>query len=277
MIRCAVIPVAGLGKRMLPFTKCIPKEMFPFFSDSDAGLVMKPFLQLILEQMVAFGIYDVCLIVSKTKTLIQDYFNPDNFVNDCSPGYEYPSELDNTEVMNLKSLLSKIKISYGYQDGPRGFGDAVLCSMNYVSEFPFLVQAGDELVLSPTPLLKLENTLSKYSAEAGFLLRQASNPSEYGVVEGSSIDENTILVDQIAEKPMHPKSNTVVIAFYLFKKSIFRALECCSNGPILELTSAINYLIDEGHKVVGVKMNDPNIRAETGSVEAYYQSLRRLL
>lgn len=82
MIKCAVIPVAGLGNRMLPLSKCMSKEMLPIFSRSYTGMVLKPFLQIILEQMIAYGIHNVCMIVNESKTSILDYFRVDDWTHD---------------------------------------------------------------------------------------------------------------------------------------------------------------------------------------------------
>jgi UTP--glucose-1-phosphate uridylyltransferase len=277
MVKYAVIPVAGLGKRMLPITLSIPKEMLPVFTQNDKGLSVKPILQMILEQLVMCGIQKVCLVVNESKNSIVDYFGIDRLSNNAILDTIKESDLDYWKVRNLRQTLSKIDITFKTQIQPRGFGDAVLCSRDQVDEYPFLVHAGDELILSNNLISKLEEAKSNNAAEAAFLIRQVPNPKAYGVVEGISIDEGTLLVNDIKEKPKDPSSNIVVVAVYLFNQSIFHALERFSNEPNLELTTAINYLINEGHRIVGVRINDSHIRIETGDLSGYFGSLQRLL
>ncbi|MFW9804868.1 MAG: sugar phosphate nucleotidyltransferase, partial [Candidatus Thorarchaeota archaeon] len=148
MVKCAVIPVAGLGKRMLPITLSIPKEMLPIFSQNEKGLSVKPILQIILEQLVICGIQRVCLVVNEAKHPIFDYFEIDRLSNNAILKTLEISNSDYWDVKDLTRMLSKINIKFKTQVQPRGFGDAVLCSRDYVEEYPFVVHAGDELILS---------------------------------------------------------------------------------------------------------------------------------
>jgi UTP--glucose-1-phosphate uridylyltransferase len=277
LVKCAVIPVAGLGKRMLPITLGIPKEMLPIFSQNDRGLSVKPILQMILEQLVICGIQKVCFIVNESKYPISDYFGIDRLNNNAILNTLEKSDSDYWDVKDLRRMLSKIDIEFKTQVQPRGFGDAVLCSKDQVEEYPFLVHAGDEVILSNDVIRKLEDAQRIHSAEAAFLIRKATNPKAFGVVDGTPIDEETLLVDKIKEKPKNPMSNMVVIAVYLFNQSIFHALEKHINETNLELTTAINHLINEGHRIVGVRIDDSLIRVDTGDSSEYFKSLQRLL
>ena len=277
MVRYAVIPVAGLGKRMLPITLSIPKEMLPIFSQSDKGLSVKPILQVILEQMVKCGIRKVCFIVNESKTSILDYFKIDRLSKNAVLNTSERLDFDYWDVKDLQHVLSSLDITFKTQVQPRGFGDAVLCSRNYVDEYPFLVHAGDELILSNDIIRRLEDAQSAHSAEAAFLVRRANNPEAYGVVEGTLIDEETLLVNRIQEKPKNPTSSMVVVAIYLFNQSIFHALERFNNESNLELTTAISHLIKEGHRIIGVRMDDSLMRVESGNAIGYFESLQRLL
>jgi UTP--glucose-1-phosphate uridylyltransferase len=277
MVKYAVIPVAGLGTRMLPITLCIPKEMLPVFSQNDKGLSVKPILHLILEQLINCGIQKACFVVNESKYPILDYFDIERFSdNEILNGLEL-SGTNHWDLKDLRNMLSKIEINFMSQVQPHGFGDAVLCAKALVEEYPFLVHAGDELILSNDILFKLEATHQNQSAEASFLVRQAPNPEVFGVVDGTPLDEETILVSEIVEKPKNPSSNLVVVAVYLFNQSIFSALERHSNETNLELTTAINHLINEGHRIVGVKVDESLLRVDTGDSSEYFRSLQRLL
>ncbi|MCJ7506458.1 sugar phosphate nucleotidyltransferase, partial [Candidatus Bathyarchaeota archaeon] len=145
-IRRVVIPAAGLGTRLLSATKEQPKEMLPMFAREKGRLLVKPLLQLIFEQLHDFGILEFCFIVGREKRVIEDHFTPDN---------GYLKQLENRGkshyVASLSEFYEKIKCStivWINQPEPLGFGHAVLQARSLFGEEPFLVHAGDTLVVS---------------------------------------------------------------------------------------------------------------------------------
>src|SRR5487761_1153556 len=139
-IRKAVLPVAGLGTRVLPASKVIPKEMLP--------LVDKPTLQYIVEEAVAAGVEEIIFVSSRTKRSIEDHF-------DAFPELEEILERkgkhkDLAELQHMQSMATYVSVR---QAEPRGLGHAVLCSKELVGDEPFIVILGDDLVAPETPCL----------------------------------------------------------------------------------------------------------------------------
>ena len=122
MIRKIVIPAAGLGTRLLPITKEIPKEMMPLFlRDKNSGVVVKPLIQIIFEQFFQQGLREYCVIVGRQKRIIQDHFTIDEeFLKNFEKKSKYKQDLK-----NFYSMLNKSKIFWAKQSEPKGFGDAV--------------------------------------------------------------------------------------------------------------------------------------------------------
>src|ERR1700680_3006431 len=139
-IRKAVLPVAGLGTRVLPASKVVPKEMLP--------IVDKPTLQYIVEEAVAAGIEEIIFVTSRSKRSIEDHF-------DVFPELETVLERKGKrkELEELRHVQTMAKYSYVRQSGPRGLGHAALCAKELVGDEPFVVMLGDDLVAPETPCL----------------------------------------------------------------------------------------------------------------------------
>src|SRR5256714_15057083 len=139
-IRKAVLPVAGLGTRVLPASKVIPKEMLP--------LVDKPTLQYIVEEAVAAGIEEIIFVTSRSKRSIEDHF-------DAFPELEAVLERKGKrkELEELRLLQTMATDTSVRQAEPLGLGHAVLCAKELVGNEPFIVMLGDDLVAPETPCL----------------------------------------------------------------------------------------------------------------------------
>ena len=142
-----VLTVAGLGTRLLPLTKVIPKEMLPIYSKSKKGkLIMKPILQIIFESLYKYKIKDFCFVTGRTKRAVRDHFTVDeNLVKILQKNKK--NDLA-SEIENFHSKLKKSKITFVYQPKPIGFGDAILKGKKFVSKDNFLLHAGDDIVVS---------------------------------------------------------------------------------------------------------------------------------
>ena len=135
MIKKAIIPAAGLGTRVLPISKAMPKEMIP--------IVDKPAIQYIVEEAVEAGITDILIITNRGKGIIEDYF-------------DYSIELDQklredgkTEVVEqMESIARLANIYYIRQKETKGLGHAVLAARSFVGSDPFAVMYGDDVIIS---------------------------------------------------------------------------------------------------------------------------------
>ena len=138
-IRKAVIPAAGLGTRVLPATKAMPKEMLP--------IVDKPAIQYIVEEAAASGIEDVLIITNRGKGLLEDHF-------DRAPELEERLSKDPGKSAVLEQVIGISKLCnvwYVRQKETRGLGHAVNCARAFVGGEPFAVLYGDDVIIGEDP------------------------------------------------------------------------------------------------------------------------------
>jgi len=151
-IKKAVIPAAGLGTRMLPATKTIPKEMLP--------LLDKPVIQYIIEEAVASGIEDILVITNRAKSAMDDYF-------DYHPELEERLLRDGKlkELEAVRKTADMANIFYVRQKETKGLGHAIWRAKDFVGDEPFAVLLGDDIMRAQKPVLKqLIDAAEKYDA-----------------------------------------------------------------------------------------------------------------
>ena len=271
-MRKAVIPVAGLGTRLLPTTK----EILPIFLAERSGLVIKPVLHVILEQLYRAGIRDFYFIVGRGKRAVEDYFTPDEgFIRLLEARRKY------REVELLGDFYKKIEnsnIIFINQPSPRGFGDAVLRAHHSIKE-PFLVHAGDTYIVSEeeSHLIKLMEVKRKLNAEVVLLIQRVEDPRKYGVVEVEEIEDNIYRVTRAIEKPKEPPTNLAIVPVYIFEPTIFRALREVEEGVghELQLTDGIQKLVEWGEKSYAVELEEDELVLDIGTPFTYWEALKR--
>ena len=272
MIRKIVIPAAGLGTRLLPITKEIPKEMMPLFlRDKNGEVMVKPLIQVIFEQFFQQGLREYCVIVGRQKRIIQDHFTIDEeFLKNFEKKSKYKQDLKNFYLM-----LNKSKIFWAEQSEPRGFGDAVKYSESFVGNDDFLVIAGDTLIPKGNKIIKkLMNTKLKGKNDAILLLKEVPDPRRFGVAVINKIKNKTIITN-VEEKPKNPKSNFSIVALYRFRPSIFTALrETQNDQKELQLTDAIQKLIDFGGNISAILLNENNSVIDIGTADSYLETTK---
>jgi UTP--glucose-1-phosphate uridylyltransferase len=273
----AVIPAAGTGSRLLPTTKEQPKELLPVFSRSVHGdRLVKPILQLIFEQLFDYGIREFYFIGGRNKRMIEDHFSVDyNFIEKLN---REDKSFYAEEMCNFYDKLSSSHISWLSQPVPKGFGHAVLMAKSSVGNEPFLVHAGDTLILSRTrhyipDLIKTHDYLDSLST---LLVCPVEYPQRYGVVTGKDNRDGTIYVESIIEKPSKPQSNLAVMPIYVFDQAIFSALEKTAPGKNneIQLTDGIGALLASNkNKVIAVRMGNTDLFIDVGNPETYWDAL----
>jgi UTP--glucose-1-phosphate uridylyltransferase len=274
LIEEVVIPAAGLGTRLLSATKEQPKEMLPVFARNDDGsLGLKPLLQLIFEQLYEFGVRRFCLVVGREKRAVEDHFTPD---------YEYTTRLmnqgKNDQATGLEAFYEKVRTSallWVNQYDPLGFGHAVLQTEPFIRSELFLVHAGDTYVISEGNA-HLKRLILEYQSEqvdAVLTLLEVADPRNYGVAD-VNMDGSGLVVKSVIEKPDQPKTNLAIMPIYVFNRSIFKALESIrpGKGGELQLTDAIEKLIEWGCGVRAVKLLDGESRLDIGTPENYWKA-----
>ena len=247
-IKKAVIPAAGLGTRVLPASKSMPKEMLP--------IVDKPAIQYIVEEAVKSGIVDILIITSRGKTTVEDHF-------DRNPELEAKLLASKKqEVYDQMVAISQMaNIQYVRQKETKGLGHAVLCAKAFAGNEPFAVLYGDDVVLGgeKPACCELCEAYEKYGVGvAGIKPVATENISKYcSVALEPILDEKAVyrLTDMV-EKPSLTEvlSNYSILGRVVLPPEIFPILENTAPGAggEIQLTDAMRVLARE-HGMVGVE------------------------
>ena len=264
-----VITAAGKGTRLLPFTKEMPKEMVPIFSNiSTNKRIVLPLLQYVYEQLYSMNFRDYCFVVGREKRTIEDHFTPhEMYLRDLSRGYK------NT-MTKFYNKLENSHLVWINQNKPLGFGDAVRLTEKYVGKEDFMVHAGDVAILSKNkhPALRLlENAKKNPDAKAILLCKKVKDLKGYGVPTLSKLSDNLFTVNEVVEKPDRPKSKFGILALYNFKSDIFSSLKKIKpgKGKEFQLTDAIQNMIQEKQRVLAITLNKNEDVIDVGTVESY--------
>ncbi len=276
MIRKVIIPAAGLGTRLFPATKEQPKEMLPIFATASNGtMLVKPVVQLVFEQLHEAGLREFCFVVGRGKRGIEDHFTPDA---DCVRTLEVMGKDGQaTDLEEFYEKLGSSRVMWVNQPEAKGFGNAVLTASPFVQNEPCLVHAGDSAIISRDMdyIKKLLEAYERLSADAAFIVLEIENPMQYGIVEGDEVEPGVFKVRRVIEKPEKPATNLAIMAMYVFHPVIFKALEATEpgrNGEI-QLTDAIQKLVDWGLRVFAVKLDRGYAHLDIGSPERYWEAL----
>lgn len=250
----AVIPAAGLGTRFLPATKAIPKEMIP--------IVDIPMIQHIVEEAVRAGIRDIVLVTARHKEAIENHFDSN---------YELEDTLDKKHKKELADLSRKLASMCNLitvrQKNPLGLGHAVLCAAPVIGDEPFAVLLGDDLIDSKVPCTRqLADVYEREGASVvGVMEVPASETSKYGIVGGKMIDDRTMHVDVLVEKPA-PADAPSLLAIpgrYVLSPTIFQCLRETKpgKGGEIQLTDGLQ-LLAKREKLLAYRFD--GIRYDTG-------------
>lgn len=267
-----VITAAGKGTRLLPFTKEIPKEMMPIFSNIFTNKkVVSPLLQYVYEQLYSMSFRDYCFIVGREKRSIEDHFTPDEmYLRDLSG--------DNKKIITkFYKKLEKSHLVWINQNRPLGFGDAVKRAEKYVGNNDFILHAGDVTVLSKRnhPVLRLiEISKKNPDVKAILLCKKVTDFKRYGVPTIEKISNKLFNVIGVEEKPNKPKSEFGILPIYYFKSDIFSSLKKIKpgKGKEYQLTDAIQKLIQEKQKVLAITLEKNEEEVDIGTVSSYREA-----
>ncbi|MCS7365577.1 MAG: sugar phosphate nucleotidyltransferase [archaeon GB-1867-035] len=272
IVKSAIIPAAGLGTRMLPYTKEVPKEMLPVVVKTDASFEFKPVLHFIFDALYDVGVRYFYFIVGRGKRIIEDYFTPD---------WKYVEHLEHIGKSKLAdrlrvfyNKLEKCNILMVNQPVPRGFGDAVLRAAPFMASEPFFIHAGDDILYPnhSSNLSMMIDHYEKHGLDGVLLYEKVDNPELYGVIVGEEIGDY-IVVERVVEKPKFSPSNNAIVAVYLFNGSLFHALkETKPKSGEHQLTDAIDYLLRSEKQIHALKIKGS--RVDLGLPEHYLRALK---
>ncbi|MDW8479560.1 MAG: UTP--glucose-1-phosphate uridylyltransferase [Xanthomonadales bacterium] len=230
----AVFPVAGLGTRILPASKSVPKELLP--------VLERPLLQYAVEEALATGCRTLVFVLNREKLALVDYFDRSLLLEQrLSAGGK--AEL----LAGLRGLLpADARCLFALQSEPLGLGHAVLCAREAVGGRPFAVLLPDELLLGEPPALEqLARAAERRSAPALAVMEVAETETgRYGIVAGTELDASGLLrIERLVEKPRPEEapSRLAAVGRYLLDPEIFPLLEGLAPGANgeLQLSDAI--------------------------------------
>jgi len=243
MIKQAIIPLAGLGTRLLPLTSVLPKELLP--------LNGKPGLEYILKECIGAGIEEIIFVISTKKQIIKKYFYNDSFFKKIINKKQKDKriKLEYTKIKKYKKM-----IKFVYQNSPRGTGDAVLKCKKLIRSKHFLMLLPDDLIMKNNcsrSMIKIHNFYNS-SVIASKIVKR-SDVSRWGIFDIKKINKRNFFITNVVEKPSikSAPSKYAVIGRYILPKKIFKILQKQKpgqNGEI-HITDAINTLIHQKNKL----------------------------
>jgi UTP--glucose-1-phosphate uridylyltransferase len=238
-IRKAIFHVGGLGTRILPATKAMPKEMLP--------VVDKPLIQYAVEEAKAAGVEEFIIVTGRGKTAIEDHLDHARELEAVLAARGKTKELE-----AIRSWLPQTgQVSYVRQPEPLGLGHAVWCARHLIGSEPFAVLLPDDLIMAATPCL--QQMSQAYRETGGNMLAVLQVPrsqvSRYGVLKAGARRQRLVEVQGLVEKPQPARapSTLAVIGRYILDPRVLDHLdrqEPTAGGEI-QLTDAIARSIGE--------------------------------
>ena len=245
MIKQAIIPLAGLGTRLLPLTSVLPKELLPING--------KPGLEYILDECLSCGIKEIILIISERKKIIKKYFHNDAFFKKM-----IKEKKKNKELKLKYSKIKKFKkmVKFVYQNSPRGTGDAVLKCQRFIKSDHFLLLLPDDLIIKKNCSLSMMKLHNQHNSSVIASKKVKKNEvSRWGILKLKKFSKDNFFIRDVIEKPTikSSPSNYAVIGRYILPAKIFKILKKQKpgqNGEI-HITDAIRTLIRQKNKFIG--------------------------
>ena len=264
MIKQAIIPLAGLGTRLLPLTSVFPKELLPING--------KPGIEYILDECIDAGIKEVIFIISNKKKMIKTYFYNDNF---------YKKIIKKKKDKRIKEEYKKIlkykkMIKFVYQNKPLGTGDAILKTKKFIKDDYFLMLLPDDLILKDNCSKSMIKIHKKFkSSVIASMNVEKKSVSRWGIFKlGKKLDKRNFIINDVVEKPSikSSPSNKAVIGRYIMSKKIFKVLskQKVGKGGEIHITDAIQTLIKNNEKFVSHNFKGKYL--DCGTMSGYINS-----
>ena len=264
MIKQAIIPLAGLGTRLLPLTSVFAKELLPING--------KPGIEYILDECIEAGIKQVVFIISQKKKMIKNYFYSDNFYKQIIKKKKDPKIIKEYK----KILRYKKMIKFVYQNKPRGTGDAVLKAKRYIKNNFFLMLLPDDLIVKNNCSKSMIVTHNRYKSSVMASMNvNKKSVSRWGIYKlGKRLNKKNYLIKDVIEKPSikHAPSNKAIIGRYILPKKIFSKINELKpgKGGEIHITDAIQSLINENNKFIAHNFSGKYL--DCGSMNGYIKS-----
>jgi UTP--glucose-1-phosphate uridylyltransferase len=264
MIKQAIIPLAGLGTRLLPLTSVFAKELLPMNG--------KPGIEYILDECIEAGIKEVIFIISKKKMMIKKYFYNDKFYKDI-----IKKKNDRHIITEYKKILRyKKMIKFVFQNRPLGTGDAVLKAKKFIKDKYFLMLLPDDLIIKKNCSKSMINIHKKFKSSVMASMKvNKKDVSRWGIYNiKKKIDNKNFIIESVIEKPSikQAPSNNAVIGRYILPRTIFNKLGKLKPnlGQEIHITDAIQSLIKNNQKFIGHSFSGKYL--DCGTMKGYIKS-----
>ena len=264
MVKQAIIPLAGLGTRLLPLSSVIPKELLPING--------KPNLEYILEECIEAGIKQFIFVVPKNRPSIKKYFFNDNFYKKIIKKKKNDKR--------LKKVFKRIKryqkmIKFVYQNKPEGTGQAVLKCKKYIKGSHFLMLLADDLIVKKNCSKEM---IALHKRTRGSVIAtkkvERKTVSRWGILGFKNRSKNSFLINEVIEKPKlsESPSNYAIIGRYILPKKILSVLKNQGKGKggEIHITDAIKTLVKRNEKFYGNIFKGKYI--DFGTLEGFIKS-----
>ena len=264
MIKQAIIPLAGLGTRLLPLTSVFAKELLPING--------KPGIEYILDECIDAGITEIIFIISKKKNMIKKYFYNDKFYKSL-----IKKKKDPRIIKEYKKILNyKKKIKFVYQNKPLGTGDALLKTKKYIKNNYFLMLLPDDLIMKRNCSKDMIKLHKKYkSSVMASMTVKKNNVNRWGIYSAAKyLNKKNFVISDVVEKPntIEAPSNNAVIGRYILSKNIFKILKKQKKGKggEIQITDSIKTMIENNYLFIGHRFSGKYL--DCGSMSGYINS-----
>ena len=267
MIKQAIIPLAGLGTRLLPLTSVIPKELLPING--------RPGIEYIIDECIEAGIKELIFVISKKKEIIKKYYHSDTF---------YKSLIKKKKNNRLFLEYNRIKkykkmIKFVYQNKPMGTGDAVLKCKRLIKSSHFLMLLPDDLITKFNCSKEMINIHNKFNCNVIASKKvNKKDVSRWGILKIKKINKRNFSIKDVVEKPSIKKapSNLAIIGRYILPKKIFKILPNIKKGKGGEfhITDAIKSLVNSDDNFIAYMFKGNYL--DCGSMKGYINSSKEI-
>ncbi len=245
-----LVPAAGEGTRMYPFSRAVPKEMYPILG--------KPVIEHCIENLREGGVNRIFMIVGHQKGALMDYVGDGSFYG--------------------------VKVAYIYQLKRRGLGHAVLQAEKWIRE-PFVTLLGDSFIEPKKEIQTMMKLHMEKKPIATVLLFKVDAPMGYGIAKFKSLENNSGLIEKLVEKPSLKEAGEYKInneyyalcGAYVFEPRIFDYIRRTKSGKKgeVEITDSIQLALEEGEEVYGVILNGKYL--DIGKWSTVFKTEKRML
>ena len=272
-IEKVVVPVAGLGTRLLPATKSQPKEMLP--------VGRKPVVQYVVEELVAQGLKRFLFVTGKNKRSIEDHFDRDPELLERLRAEGKDELLDELDYEREGVTFFYVRQRLNPMGVPGGLGAAVAMAEDFVGEDDFVVALGDTIITGGDYSGLVRRMMASHerhrpAATVAVVEVSEEEVSRYGIVKPQKRAGSDFEAEDLVEKPPpgEAPSRLAIAARYVFSPVIFDAIRRTAPGVggELQITDAIVNLLKMGHKVRCVKLRPDERRYDIGNPESYFKA-----